>query len=129
VKRKPRPKREASVNALFDAASPAPAAVPVAVATILPPRIGLFRDAFSDDRGRLDAGEMMVPLAVIGILAISAYAVVVNGQDFNAQDVGVGCAALVTALLASRWGNAKMQTAIPPPSTVTTTSSTQVSTP
>ena len=104
-------------------------AVPVAVAAIVPPPIGVFRDAFSDDRGRIDAGEMMVPIAVLGILAISAYAVVVNHQAFNAQDVGIGCAALVTALLASRWGNAKMQTAIPPPSTVTTTSSTQVSTP
>lgn len=104
-------------------------AVPVTVAAIVPPQISIFRDAFSDDRGRLDAGEMMVPIAVVGILLISAYAVMVNGQDFNAQDVGVGCAALVTALLASRWGNAKMQTAIPPPSTVTTTSSTQVSSP
>jgi hypothetical protein len=103
--------------------------MPVAAAAVLPPSVGVFRDAFSDDRGRLDAGEMMVPIAVLGILAISAYAVIVNEQVFNAQDVGIGCAALVTALLASRWGNAKMQTAVPPPSTTTTVQQTQVTTP
>lgn len=106
--------------------APQPAPAPVIVQ---PPKVGFWRGIGTDDSGRWDAGEMMVPVAVIGILVISAYAVAVNGQDFNAQDVGLGCAALVTALLASRWGSAKMQSAPPAPSTVTTVQSTQVSRP
>ena len=80
-----------------------------------------WKQMLSDDRGEFDAAPVMVVLGTTGLLAISAYATVVNKQTFDALQVGGGCAAMISSLLASKWGDAKVRDATPPSVTTTTT--------
>lgn len=46
---------------------------------------------------------MMVPVAVIGMILLSAWAIA-KGQEFKAQDLGIGIGAILTGLGALKWG-------------------------
>lgn len=73
-----------------------------------------FVSAITDDRGEFDIPQMMVPIAVLGILAISGYDVAHNANRLDAQQLGTGIAAVIAALGAYKWGEGKSRDAVPP---------------
>jgi hypothetical protein len=62
--------------------------------------------AFTDNHGAWDIAQFMVPVAVIGVLALAGWAIW-KGQTFNAAEVGGGIAAIIAALGAYKWGDSK----------------------
>jgi hypothetical protein len=70
-----------------------------------------LRQMLTDDRGEFDVAVMMTCVAPLAMIAISAYAVMVNKQQFDANQLGIGIAAVIAALGASKWGDAKVRSA------------------
>lgn len=68
-----------------------------------------IKQALTDDRGEFDVANIMCALAPIAMIAISAWAVIVNKQLFDANQLGIGIAAVIAALGASKWGDAKVR--------------------
>jgi predicted membrane-bound mannosyltransferase len=60
---------------------------------------------WTDNRGAWDTGRVIVPLAVLAMIAISAFDVVSNGRAFNAQDLGVGVGAVLAGFAAYLYGD------------------------
>jgi hypothetical protein len=66
-----------------------------------------IRGALTDSHGEFDVAQIMLPLAVLGMLAISAWSVIVNKQMFDPQQLGVGVGAAIAALGAYKWGDSR----------------------
>jgi hypothetical protein len=61
----------------------------------------------TDDNGHLDTGRLLTPIVVLAMLGIDAWAVIVNKQIFDAQQLGIGIASVLAGLAAYLWGDKK----------------------
>jgi hypothetical protein len=67
---------------------------------------------------------MMVPVAVIGMLLLSAWAIH-KGQEFKPQDLGIGIGAILGGLGAMKWGQSTEKRPDSTEVTVVSTTSTE----
>lgn len=66
-----------------------------------------LREALTDNHGEFDVVQIVLPIAVLGMLGLSAWSVVVNKQPFDGNQLGVGIGAVISALGVYKWGDSK----------------------
>lgn len=66
-----------------------------------------IKSTLTDNYGEFDVGQILAPVAVVGMLGLEAWAIVVNHQAFSANDLGIGIGAVLTGLAAWKFGDAK----------------------
>ena len=69
--------------------------------------IGFYRDLVSDNRDRVDSGRFIAPIAVLALVAISAFDVIVNHAKFDPQALGLGIGSILAGLAFYLYGDAK----------------------
>jgi len=74
-------------------------------ATIRAAREPWYRAIFTDRHGEFDNGSVVVGLAVMAMIGLSAYDVMKLGHEFKALDLGGGIGALLGGFAAYRWGD------------------------
>lgn len=81
-----------------------------------PPR-PFWSGILTDHNGDFDMGAVLVGVVCTFMCVASGFDVIGHGTKFNAQEFGIGIAAMLGGFAAYKWGDAKR-----PPSNVTTTS-------
>lgn len=66
-----------------------------------------LRSALTDAQGEFDVAQIMLPVAVIGMLFLDGWSVIVNKQPFDGNQLGIGIGAVIAALGAYKWGDSK----------------------
>lgn len=74
-----------------------------------------YRSILTDHNGDFDMGAVLVGIVAIFMCSASAYDTTMNGREFNAQQFGIGVAAMLGGFAAYKWGDSKR------PETTTTT--------
>jgi hypothetical protein len=100
----------------------------VVVAAVLPPREPLWQAVFTDRNREFDTGRVLVAVVILAMCGFQWYDISVGGTDFSAQNFGIGIASVLGGFAAYLYGDAQ-RPPLGPPSTVTTTQQTQVTTP
>lgn len=72
-----------------------------------PPAETWFRSILTDREGNFDTGRILVAVVVIGMIAVSAYDVIVNHREFKAGDFGYGVGAVLVGFGAYLWGDTR----------------------
>lgn len=98
----------------------------VVVAAPIPPpgKDPWYRSILTDHNGDFDMGAVLVGVVALFMCANSGYDTIILHSKFNAQEFGIGIAAMLGGFAAYKWGDSKR-----PPGTVTTTASQTISTP
>lgn len=65
------------------------------------------KSALTDNSGAFDIAQIVMPIAVLGVLFLSAWATIVNKQAFDPNQLGIGLGAVIAALGAYKWGQSK----------------------
>lgn len=86
---------------------------------ITPASTPFWRSVMTDHNGDFDLGALLTGVVIAFMCAIEGYDVW-RGKPFNAQNFGIGIAAVLTGFAAYKWGDAKR----PPPSTLTASAQT-----